>query len=49
VASHLLGIPGVTLRDGRTVEVTGPMTDVFRLFGVFMRVATALTGQPPYC
>jgi D-amino peptidase len=49
VASHLLGIPGVTLRDGRTVEVMGPMTEVFRLFGVFLRVATALTHQPPYC
>jgi D-amino peptidase len=49
VASHLLGIPGVTLRDGRTVEITGRMTELFRLFGVFLRVATALTGQSPYC
>ncbi|MGI8335945.1 M55 family metallopeptidase [Actinomadura scrupuli] len=49
VASHLAGIPGVTRRDDRTVEVSGPMTEVFRLFGIFLRVATALTGQPPYC
>jgi D-amino peptidase len=49
VASMLLGIPGVTLRDSRTVEVSGAMPDLFRLFGVFLRVAAALTDQPPYC
>jgi D-amino peptidase len=49
VASLLLGIPGVTLRDSRTVEVSGTMPDLFRLFGVFLRVAAALTSQPPYC
>src|SRR5882724_3725802 len=49
VASLLLGIPGVTLRDSRTVEVSGPVPDLFRLFGVFLRVAAALTNQAPYC
>ena len=49
VASLLLGIPGVTLRDSRTVEASGTVPDLFRLFGVFMRVAAALTNQPPYC
>lgn len=49
VASLLLGIPGVTLRDSRTVEASGTVPDLFRLFGVFMRVAAALTSQPPYC
>jgi D-amino peptidase len=49
VASMLTGIPQVTLRDSRTVVATGPMPALFRLFGVFMRVATALTNQPPYC
>jgi D-amino peptidase len=49
VASMLTGIPQVTLRDSRTVVATGPTPALFRLFGVFMRVATALTNQPPYC
>ena len=49
VASLLLGIPGVTGRDSRTVLASGPMPDLFRLFGVYMRVAAALTNQPPYC
>jgi D-amino peptidase len=49
VASLLLGIPGVTLRDSRTVEVSGTVPELFRLFGVFLRVAAALTSQPPYC
>ncbi|WP_346174525.1 M55 family metallopeptidase [Streptomyces cuspidosporus] len=49
VASQLVGIPGVTLRDARTVEVTGPAPQLFRLFGVFMRVASSVTGQHPYC
>jgi D-amino peptidase len=49
VASLLLGIPGVTLRDSRTVEASGTVPDLFRLFGVFLRVAAALTSQPPYC
>ncbi|MGA5699598.1 M55 family metallopeptidase [Peterkaempfera bronchialis] len=49
VAAELEGIPGVTLRDSRTVLVTGPAPQLFRLFGVFMRVAASLTGQHPYC
>jgi D-amino peptidase len=49
VASLLEGIPGVRLRDARTVEVTGTVPDLYRLFGVFMRVAAAVTDQQPYC
>jgi D-amino peptidase len=49
VASQLAGVPGVSLRDSRTVEVTAAMPDLFRLLGVFLSVAAALTGQPPYC
>jgi D-amino peptidase len=49
VASNLLGVPGVRKRDDRTVEVDGSMPDLYRLFGVFLRVATAVSGQAPYC
>jgi D-amino peptidase len=49
VAAHLQGIPGVRARDSRTVETTGQMADLWPLFSVFMRVASALTGNPPYC
>jgi D-amino peptidase len=49
VASHLPAIPGVEKRDDRTVEVTGAMPDLYRLFNLFLRVATALTSNPPYC
>ena len=49
VAQQLTAIPGTRARDSRTVEVSGPMPQLYRLFGVFMRVATALTSQPPYC
>ncbi len=49
VGSLLEGIPGVRLRDARTVEVTGTVPDLYRLFGVFMRVAAAVTDQHPYC
>jgi D-amino peptidase len=49
VASMLAGVPGVTLRDSRTTEVAGTLPELFRLFGVFMRVAASLTNQPPYC
>ena len=49
VAAHLLGIPGVKLRDSRTIEATGRMPDVYRLFALFMRVASSLLNQPPYC
>jgi D-amino peptidase len=49
VVSHLVGVPGVRKRDDRTVEVVGTMPDLYRLFGVFLRVATAVSGQAPYC
>ncbi|MFC9849401.1 M55 family metallopeptidase [Streptomyces sp. NPDC060223] len=49
VASQLEAIPGVSLRDSRTVEVAGSVPQLYRLFGVFMRVAASLTDQQPYC
>ncbi|MEW2275985.1 M55 family metallopeptidase [Streptomyces griseofuscus] len=50
VAAHLLGIPGVTPRDSRTVEVTAPMPRLYQLLGLFLRVAATLTGPAhPYC
>ncbi|GGZ41707.1 M55 family metallopeptidase [Streptomyces bluensis] len=49
VASTLLGIPGVTSTDSRTVRAQGALPSLYRLFGVWMRVAASLTNQPPYC
>ncbi|MFF9025390.1 M55 family metallopeptidase [Streptomyces eurythermus] len=49
VAATLLGIPGVTADDPRTVRATGPLPALYRQFGVWMRVASSLTNQPPYC
>jgi D-amino peptidase len=49
VASTLLGIPGVTSTDTRTVRAQGELPGLYRLFGVWMRVAASLTNQPPYC
>jgi len=49
VAETLLGIPGVTAVDPRTVRAVGTPPDLFRQFGVWMRVASALTNQAPYC
>ena len=49
VAATLLGIPGVTADDSRTVRVSGRLPSLYRLFGVWMRVAASLTNQPPYC
>jgi D-amino peptidase len=49
VASTLLGIPGVTSTDTRTVQAQGALPSLYRLFGVWMRVAASLTNQPPYC
>ncbi|MFF5855788.1 M55 family metallopeptidase [Streptomyces sp. NPDC012751] len=49
VAAILLGIPGVTADDSRTVRATGPLPALYRQFGVWMRVAASLTGQAPYC
>ncbi|HEY5987505.1 MAG TPA: M55 family metallopeptidase [Streptosporangiaceae bacterium] len=44
-----VGYHARALRDSRTAQVSGPVPQLFRLFGVFMRVATSLTGQHPYC
>jgi D-amino peptidase len=49
VASTLQGIPGVTLADTRTVQAQGTLPSLYRLFGVWTRVAASLTNQPPYC
>lgn len=49
VASVLLGIPGVTATDSRTVRAHGVLPGLYRQFGVWMRVAASLTNQPPYC
>jgi D-amino peptidase len=49
VASSLLGIPGVTSPDSRTVRADGTLPELYRLFGVWLRVATSLTNQAPYC
>lgn len=49
VASHLTAIPGVVRRDDRTVVVDGDMVQLYRMFNLFLRVATAVTSNPPYC
>ncbi|MGW2029221.1 M55 family metallopeptidase [Streptomyces sp. NPDC001356] len=49
VAATLLGIPGVTAEDPRTVRASGPLPALYRQFGVWTRVAASLTNQPPYC
>jgi D-amino peptidase len=49
VANTLLGIPGVTLRDSRTVQIRGALPNLFRLLGVFFQVAAATGHQRPYC
>ncbi|MEU0052991.1 M55 family metallopeptidase [Streptomyces sp. NPDC006309] len=49
VAATLLGIPGVTADDARTVRATDRLPALYRQFGVWMRVAASLTGQAPYC
>ncbi|MFG1814667.1 M55 family metallopeptidase [Kribbella sp. NPDC049174] len=49
VTSHLTAIPGVTRRDDRTVTVEADMLHLYRLFNLFLRVATAVTTNPPYC
>ncbi|MDF3141563.1 MULTISPECIES: M55 family metallopeptidase [unclassified Streptomyces] len=49
VASTLLGIPGVSSTDTRTVQAQGTLPSLYRQFGVWMRVAASLTNQPPYC
>ena len=47
VTSHLTAIPGVTRRDDRTVAVEADMLHLYRLFNLFLRVATAVTTNPP--
>ncbi|MFG2356771.1 M55 family metallopeptidase [Streptomyces sp. NPDC048521] len=49
VAATLLGIPGVTADDSRTVRATGRLPSLYRQFGVWMRVAASLGHQAPYC
>ncbi|WP_405608823.1 M55 family metallopeptidase [Streptomyces sp. NBC_00076] len=49
VASALQGIPGVSATDFRTVQAQGALPDLYRQFGVWMRVAASMTNQPPYC
>ncbi|MEU4657983.1 M55 family metallopeptidase [Streptomyces sp. NPDC023723] len=49
VAATLLGIPGVTAVDDRTVRARGALPGLYRLLGVWLRVAAALGDQPPYC
>ncbi|WP_371793321.1 M55 family metallopeptidase [Streptomyces sp. NBC_01471] len=49
VAAQLEAVPGVTLKDSRTVVTSGTAPELFRLFGLFMQVAAARTGHYPYC
>ncbi|MEV6112543.1 hypothetical protein AB0L59_08425 [Streptomyces sp. NPDC052109] len=49
VAATLLGIPGVTADDSRTIRATGALPALYRQFGVWLRVAASLTHQRPYC
>ncbi|MGI5437051.1 M55 family metallopeptidase [Streptomyces shenzhenensis] len=49
VAATLPGIPGVTATDSRTVQASGQLPYLYRQFGIWMRVATSMTNQPPYC
>jgi D-amino peptidase len=49
VSATLLGLPGITATDSRTIRAEGELASLFRQFGVWMRVAAALGTQPPYC
>lgn len=49
VAATLPGIPGVTASDSRTVQARGQLPALYRQFGIWMRVASSMTNQPPYC
>ncbi|MFJ8793238.1 M55 family metallopeptidase [Streptomyces sp. NPDC102462] len=49
VAATLPGIPGVTTSDSRTVQARGQLPALYRQFGIWMRVASSMTNQPPYC
>ena len=43
------GSPGSSSGTAARREATGAMPDLFRLLGVFMRAAVAMSGQGPYC
>jgi D-amino peptidase len=49
VAATLEGLPGIAQPDSRTIRAEGGLPSLYRQFGIWMRVATALTTQPPYC
>jgi D-amino peptidase len=49
VASHLLAVPGLEKTDDRTITTQGDMLHLYRLFNLYLRVATAVTSNPPYC
>lgn len=49
VALHLAGLPGVILKDERTIEIHGSITSLYRQMVVFFKVAASLTNQQPYC
>jgi D-amino peptidase len=49
VASHLCGIPGVLLKDSRTIQTQGAILDLYKQLFIFFKVAASLTNQPPYC
>ncbi|MFY4719436.1 M55 family metallopeptidase [Streptomyces sp. LaBMicrA B280] len=49
VPATLLGLPGITAENSRTIRATGELPSLYRQFGVWMRVAASLTGQAPYC
>ena len=49
VPETLLGLPGVTSENSRTIRASGRLPSLYRQFGVWMRVAASLTGQAPYC
>jgi D-amino peptidase len=49
VAATLEGLPGIARSDSRTIRAEGGLPSLYRQFGIWMRVAAALTSQPPYC
>jgi D-amino peptidase len=49
VASMLLGIPGVTSVDARTVQAQGTVPSLYRLFFVWIRVAASMANHGAYC
>lgn len=49
VAAHLLAIPGLEKTDDRTITTQGDMLHLYRLFNLYLRVATAVTSNSPYC